>query len=112
VSTTNTQFAVVCNNSSSGVDNPTVQIEDGINSFDGMGDQLPQFSQYWEAESVVQVTDVQGHLKQNMSFWKNVLHAPPPILQCIESGYRLSLKFAPLHISKGIISQQSSTVAL
>ena len=29
------------------------------------------------------------------SFWKDVLHAPPPVLDCIEHGYRLPLKFVP-----------------
>ena len=42
-----------------------------------------------------QITDVQGRLRKNLLFWKEVLHAPPPILNCIENGYHLPLKFIP-----------------
>ena len=54
-------------------------------------------SKYWELESkdTHQVLDVQGRLKQNLVFWKETLRAPPPILDCIEYGYRLPLKFLP-----------------
>ena len=52
-------------------------------------------SKYWELESVEtqQIVNVQGRLKQKLVFWKEVLHAPPPILDCIEFGYRLPLRF-------------------
>jgi len=51
---------------------------------------------FWESDNAeIQVTHVQVHLKQNLGFWKDVLQAPPPILDCIESGYHLPLKFIP-----------------
>ena len=43
----------------------------------------------------MQILDVQSRLKKNLSFWKNVLHAPPPVLDFIVHGYRLPLKFLP-----------------
>ena len=54
-------------------------------------------SKYWELES----TDTSnnrcaGEVKQNLSFWKDILHAPPSILDCVECGYHLPLKFLPL----------------
>ena len=57
-------------------------------------------SRFWEAEACMSVSQdhVQGRLKQNLAFWKDVLQAPPPILECIEKGYRLPLKFlVPSH---------------
>ena len=32
---------------------------------------------------------------ESLPFWRNVLHAPYHILECIESGYHLPLKFFP-----------------
>ena len=54
-------------------------------------------TKFWEAESgtPVQITDVQGRLKQKLPFWKEVLQAPPPVLDCIEHGYCLPLKYIP-----------------
>ena len=43
----------------------------------------------------MQITDVQGRLKQRLPFWREVLHAPPHKLDCIEHGYRLPIKFIP-----------------
>lgn len=43
---------------------------------------------FWEVEAISppgQITDVQGRLKQKIVFWKEVLHAPPPIIDCITS---------------------------
>ena len=53
-------------------------------------------TKFWEIESnnPDQVTDVQGRLKIHISFWQDV-SGPPPILDCIENGYRLPLKFIP-----------------
>ena len=57
---------------------------------------------FWETDKYsVQTLDVQGRLKKNLSFWKDVLHAPPPVLDCIEHGYRLPLKFLPPPYSQG-----------
>ena len=53
---------------------------------------------FWELESQesgIQMTDVQGRLRKNLAFWKDVLHAPPPVLDCINQGYHLSLKILP-----------------
>ena len=55
-------------------------------------------SQFWELEALefgTQLTDVQGRIKKNISFWRDVLHAPQMILDCIASGYCLPLKFLP-----------------
>jgi len=42
-----------------------------------------------------QVEDVQSRLKHNTEFWKEILHAPSPILYCIEKSHRFPLKFIP-----------------
>ena len=54
-------------------------------------------SRFWEAEACVLVSQdgVQSRLKHSLAFWKDVLQAPPPILECIENGYRLPLMFLP-----------------
>ena len=54
-------------------------------------------TKFWEVESnePVQITDVQGRLSLRLGFWREVLHAPPPVLDCIENGYRLPLTFIP-----------------
>jgi len=43
--------------------------------------------QYQEAEQGLskQITDVQDRLRQNLSFWKEVLQAPSPILEWLPS---------------------------
>ena len=58
---------------------------------------LGDITKFWEIEGdePVQVADVQGRLKSKLAFWRDVLQAPPPILDCIENGYRLPLKFIP-----------------
>ena len=51
---------------------------------------------FWESDSAEsQITHVQGRLKRRSTFWKDVLHTPPPVLDCIENGYCLPLKFIP-----------------
>ena len=52
-------------------------------------------SKFWELESGFQILDVQGRLKQSLSFWRDILDAPPPVVDCIENGYHLPLKFLP-----------------
>ena len=55
-------------------------------------------SKYWKLDVLdlgIQATDVQGRLRKHISFWKDVLQAPPPILDCINCGYCLPLKFMP-----------------
>ena len=60
-------------------------------------DTSDNFTNFWEAEgsTPVQISDVQGFLKQKLPFWKDVSQAPPPVLDCIEHGYRLPLKYIP-----------------
>ena len=79
------------------VDTPHTASDLGENS--GL-DSTEAFTKYWEVENTErsQVTDVQGRLRKKFLFWKEVLHAPPPILECIENGYRLPLKFIPPNI--------------
>ena len=76
----------------------------GNNNFlthDGLdtGDNLTKF---WKVEgsTPVQITDVQGRFKQKLPFLKEVLQAPPPVLDCIEHGYRLLLKYIPQPFSQ------------
>ena len=54
-------------------------------------------AQYWEIEqgSDKQITFVQGRLRERLPFWKDVLQAPLPVVECIEQGYRLPLKHLP-----------------
>ena len=57
-----------------------------------------ELSKFWEVEvdsPSSQITDVQGRLRKNYKFWQEVLQAPTPVLECIENGYRLPLKFLP-----------------
>ena len=56
-----------------------------------------EITQFWElgSQGLVQITDGQGRLKQRLPFWREVLHAPPHILECNEHDYCLPLKFIP-----------------
>ena len=60
-----------------------------------------ELSKFWEVEvdsPFSQITDVQGRLRKNYKYWQEVLQAPTPVLECIENGYRLPLKFlSPSH---------------
>ena len=72
-------------------------------------------SKYWEVEASdaqVQITDFQGRLKQKLSFWREMLQAPAWLIDCIENGYRLPLKFIPPLGPKVIINQQNFIVPL
>ena len=54
------------------------------------------FQRYWELEeSPAQIQDVQGRLKDNLCFWKEILHAPDPIIDCVSVGYKLPLLSPP-----------------
>ena len=67
-------------------------------------------NQFWEVEGQGpgQIMDVQGRLKQSLSYWRDVLEEPPYILDCIENGYRLPLKFIPpSHIQHNHQSSQT-----
>ena len=71
-------------------------------------------TKFWEAEgsTPVQITDVQGRLKQKLLFWKEVLQAPPLVLDYIEHGYSLLLKYIPPPFCTKTISQQNCTTHL
>ena len=75
-------------------------------------DTSDNLAKFWEAEgsTPVQISDVQGRLKQKLPFWKEVLQAPPPVLDCIEHGYCLSV--FPKHFLNRTISQLECTTCL
>ncbi len=69
----------------------------------------------WEVEAQETVVRVKGRLKGSLRYWKEVLEAPPPILDIIENGYVLPLKSEPTqfrrrnqvstHANKASVSQ-------
>ena len=85
------------------------QFDEHRNSSNTMSDSQVtlEITQFWELESLgaVQIADVQGRLKQCLPFWRDVLQAPPNILECIENGYRLPIKFIPLPFVKVIMTR-------
>ena len=65
-------------------------------------------SRFWESEQgVTQIMDVQGSLREKLSFWEHVLKAPSPIIECIRDGYKLPLLSTPAPFSG---SNQSSAL--
>ena len=57
---------------------------------------LGELIRCWEVEEKgPQITDVQGQLLANLSFWENELEAPTPIIECIKDGYKLPLLSLP-----------------
>ena len=51
---------------------------------------------FWEVkEGQHQVTDVQGRLKQSLSFWEKTLDPAPWIISCIKEVYKLPLRSIP-----------------
>ena len=63
----------------------------------------------WEVEALASdsiCVSVQGRLKEQAQFWKDVLRAPKSVLSVIESGYVLPLKSEPTPIVQG--NQQSA----
>ena len=72
-------------------------------------------NKFWEVEvdsPSTQITEVQGQLRKNLSFWREVLHAPNPVLECIENGYHLPLKFLPPPHCQNITDPQRLTASL
>ena len=60
-------------------------------------EEVTTFGRYWELEeSSQQILDVQGKLHAKVKFWKEVLQAPSPIIECIIEGYKLPLLSLPL----------------
>ena len=56
----------------------------------------PDLSRCWEFEQDnTQISDVQGHMFSCLSFWEQVLEAPPLVLECIKVGYKLPLLSIP-----------------
>ena len=56
----------------------------------------PELGRCWEFEQdSTQISDVQGRMFTCLSFWEQVLKAPPPVLECIEVGYKLPLLSMP-----------------
>ena len=58
----------------------------------------------WEAQEGTpsnQILDVQGRLKSNIAFWRETLGAPAYVLDWIESGYKLPLRYLPDAFSMG-----------
>ena len=63
--------------------------------------ELLELGRYWELEhDFKQITDVQGRLKDSVSFWRETLQAPEPIIDCMTDGYKLPLLLAPPRFSK------------
>ena len=86
----------VCVNELVGIDHVMSEGVDGqshkhASDDKGMSDNKmnSEITRLWELESQgpVQITDVQDCLKQRLPFWREVLHTPPHILECIEHGY-------------------------
>ena len=60
------------------------------------GPETTELQRYWELEqSETQILDVQGRLKNQLSFWKEVLQAPVPIIEHISEGYKQPLLSPP-----------------
>ena len=58
--------------------------------------ELTTIGRCWELEeSTRQKSDVQGRLQANIQFWREILQAPPPIIDCIAEGYKLPLLSFP-----------------
>ena len=78
---------------------------EGVNAYTGEGDTCNEMGvdRFSEAEACAPAAQesVQGRLRQNLAFWKDVLQASPPVIDCIENGYRLPLKFLPPPHSQG-----------
>ena len=56
----------------------------------------PDLSRCWEFEQdSTQISDVQGRMFSCLSFWEQVLEAPPLVLECITVGYKLPLLSIP-----------------
>ena len=65
------------------------------------GPELLELGRYWGVEhDLEQITDVQGRLKDKVSFWRETLQAPGPIIDCITNGYKLPVLAAPPQFAK------------
>ena len=55
-----------------------------------------ELGRHWELEhNPEQTTDVQGRLRDQVSFWRDTLQAPEPIIDSISNGYKLPLLSGP-----------------
>ena len=60
-----------------------------------------ELGRYWELEhDTDQITDVQGRLKDKVSFWRDTLQAPQPVVDCITEGCKLLLLSMPPQFSR------------
>lgn len=58
---------------------------------------------FWESQHIssdVQMLGVQGRLKSHARFWKEVLQAPPTVMDWICNGYKLPLLYMPTPFSQ------------
>ena len=75
---------------SSAADNPGF-----VDSIDD-GPETIELQRYWILDQgTSQIQDVQGRLKNKVSFWREVLQVPVPITDCIAEGYKLPLLSPP-----------------
>ena len=75
---------------SSAADNPGF-----IDSIDD-GPETIELHRYWELEQgTSQIHHMQGRLKNKLSFWREVLQAPVPIIDSIAEGYKQPLLSPP-----------------
>ena len=80
-------------------------VEDNYTKFGLMGDMQPAYDcamnmkeKYWEVQgrsAETQLTQVQGRLRACVTFWQDVLHAPPTVIDWIQNGYKLPLLYMP-----------------
>ena len=59
-----------------------------------------------------QICDVQGRLKECISFWADTLHASIPVIEWVQNGYKLPLIGLPPCLSNLTIFQPSRRVNL
>ena len=73
----------------------------GVGSCEENSELDPDSGRCWELEQGdPQTSDVQGRLHVNVTFWEQVLEAPPQIIDCIKEGYKLPLLSLPEPYSK------------
>ena len=68
---------------------------------DEKGDKDMGVSRFWEWQRVTgeaQVTHVQGRLGACVTYWQEVLHAFPTVIDWIQNGYKLPLLYAPTRL--------------
>ena len=89
--------AMQCHGSGEGSSNHSSDANDlGFIDIEPTESETTEFQRYWELEqNATQIHDVQGRLKSKLSFWKEVLQAPVPIIDTVSEGYELPLLSLP-----------------